>query len=217
MPEIVTAEPPTESEELPIAKPVGAAVKVWPATVKTDCVGDAAPGRATVLLPTRRPPLFGRIEIAVPETVIADPPAERVLVPITKPAPLGAAVRVCPATTTEDGKRFGGIATVLLPTRMPLSFGRTETTFPDTVAALPPALIIAPLGRVTMPLKGALEGWTPFWRRSGIAVGAAGRPKVLASTTTLLEPAETTWPEMVAWLPEAMVEPATTTPPPGAI
>lgn len=105
---------------------------------------------------------------------------------------------------------------VLLPTRRPLSLGNTETTFPETVAALPPALMMAPFGRVTIPLKGALGFWTPFCSRPGIAVGA-GRPKVLASTTILLEPAETTWPETVAWLPGAIVEPATTTPPPRAV
>lgn len=78
------AEPPMAREELPMAKPEGAAVKVLPATMKTDCA-DAAAGRATVLLPTTRPPLFGRMEMGVPETVIAEPPAESVLVPIAKP------------------------------------------------------------------------------------------------------------------------------------
>lgn len=91
MPEMVTAKPPIESEELPIAKPVGAAVKICPPTVYTDCKGV---GRATVEEPIWRPE--EPRETTVPETVIAEPPIESEELPMAKP--VGAPVNVWPPT-----------------------------------------------------------------------------------------------------------------------
>lgn len=112
-----------------IAKPVGAAVKVWPATVKTDVGGE---GRGMVDVPIWRPD--GPSEIMVPDIVIADPPGE-IVWPL-KVKPIGAAVKVCPATVNTEAAAVGGRGTVAVPICSPE--GPSESTVPDSVIAEPP-------------------------------------------------------------------------------
>jgi len=92
VPESVRAEPPTEREIPAIENPVGAAVKVWPATVKMDW-GDVGV-RGMVEGPIWRPE--EPRETTVPEMVRAEPPTEREVPAMEKP--VGAAVKVWPPT-----------------------------------------------------------------------------------------------------------------------
>ena len=90
---MVTAEPPGVRDVPAILKPVGAAVKVWPATVKTDCGA-----RATVEEPIWRP--AEPRDTTVPEMVTAEPPGVREVPAIEKP--VGAAVKVESPTVKTD-------------------------------------------------------------------------------------------------------------------
>lgn len=88
------------SEDPAIGKPVGAAVKVWPATVKTS--GPTVSGLWLRLM-VEEPICSCEKElrdIAVPEIVTAWPPGHMV-VPATE-NPVGAAVKVWPATLKID-------------------------------------------------------------------------------------------------------------------
>ena len=85
--EIVTAEPSCKSVVLPIAKPAGFAVIVWPATAKVDGVAaldSALDGiRSAMEVPICESE--GPKDITVPESVIAGPPGRIVVPLIPKP------------------------------------------------------------------------------------------------------------------------------------
>lgn len=74
VPERVSAGPPGETVVPARGKPVGFAVKVWPATVKTLGAGVAG-GRIILELPMNRAP-DGFREIGIPEMTTAAPPGE---------------------------------------------------------------------------------------------------------------------------------------------
>ena len=67
LPSIVTAGPPGRTLSRPIAKPAGAGVRIWPATVR---VGTGGGGRGDVLPLTTRASLAAKATV-VPLTVAA--------------------------------------------------------------------------------------------------------------------------------------------------
>jgi len=131
VPDRVMAVPPCVSvvpEET--MKPVGFAVKVWPATVYiAELGGDVGNG---IVLPS-----ITRIqepkETGVPEIVIAEPPGIRV-VPAIAISPDGPMLTICPAIVAS-GVGIGESASciVLLPTTRPE--GPSETGVPPTLIA----------------------------------------------------------------------------------
>ena len=104
---------------------------------------------------TSRPPLLGRTDSAVPETVAAGPPGLRVMLPITR-ALSGWSCTDCPAIVIMltgfllfvkkplplDPKAGSGIVWVWPSMRTPLPLGKIERTLPDIVAAGRPALSV---------------------------------------------------------------------------
>ena len=118
VPEIVTPLPPAVIiwPSIEKAEAAAAAVKVWPATVKTEGVGKL---RLTVELPMIATPEGAR-EMGVPAIVMAGPPGIRVD-PATIKA-VGLAVMAWPPTVKTSAEGPPGETTTTLPD------GATEKT-----------------------------------------------------------------------------------------
>ena len=107
VPEMVIAKPPGVSVVPATAKPVGSAVNVCPATAKTDCVADAALiPRLIVVEPICKCDEASR-ETSVPDKYTGLPPGVSEDPAIGKP--VGAAVKVWPATVKTAGPTVSGL------------------------------------------------------------------------------------------------------------
>ncbi len=142
-----------------------------------------------------------------PEMVATFPGA--IVVPATIIPPLGATWTGWPAMEKGVGL-VEGTLTVLPPTTA--NDGPAETTWPAIVAMLPDGIVVPPT--MTPPLGAIWTGWPAMEGGVGLAEGTL---TVLPSMTACDDPAETTWPAIVATFPGASVVPATMMPPLGAI
>lgn len=189
VPESVTADPPIDTLWPSSPNAVGFAVKVWPATVNTDCKRAVCCAGVSGIVeePSCKPE--GPSEIIVPESVSAGPSIDT-LWPSTANA-VGFAVKVWPAIEKTD-LSSGLLKVTVLPFMMsaPLSEGIVYVV-PDIVAAPPPALMMTPFASM-IDLRVACSDSVPV-----------GKGYVLPSITTDAEPAEIVWPEIIPWLPGA--------------
>lgn len=195
VPATVTAVPPKATLCPPIAKPVGLAVNVCPAIVKTDCGG--AVGRGLVWPFMMMELALGGMEYVVPDTMTGAPPA-------LATAPL-AKVR---AWGVGDGVGWGK---AMLPS-MTAYDAAAEIMWLEMVATLPGARVLP--ATMTPPLGAIWRGWPAIKMGVGLVDGGL---TVLPSMTAYHVAADTMWPEIVATFPGARVVPAIMIPPLGAI
>ena len=123
-------------------------MKVWDPALKTE-MGTEGSGDVLPFTMSALPPEAS--ESVLPATVTADPPGRTLWPWTTKPE--GAGVSVWPAIVRMD---IGGSGSgdVLPLTMSASSLGARATVVPLTMAALPPALMMSPLTRVTMEFAG---------------------------------------------------------------
>ena len=181
VPEMVTAVPPGVSIVPAIAKPAGSAVNVCPATTKTDCVADAVLiPRLIVEEPICKCDEASR-ETSVPDRYTELPPGVSEDPAIGKP--VGAAVKVWPATMKTSGPTVSG----LWPRPMveePICSCEKELrdiAVPEIVTAWPPGDMVVPA--IENPVGAAVNVWPATLKIDWGADGKEGRAKVLAPLT----------------------------------
>ena len=165
VPSTVTADAPGETDCVPTAKPVGAAVNVWDPTLKTD-MGAEGRGVGFPLTISALPP-EGR-EKVLPANVTAGPPGKTLWPPIAKP--VGAAVRVRDPTFKTDMGAEGGRGVALPLTISDLPPEGREKVLPANVTAGPPGRTLWP--PIAKPAGAGVIVWPATAR---IGVGGGGR------------------------------------------
>ena len=178
VPEIVTAEPPGVSRVPAIAKPVGWAVNICPPTAKTDCVADpASVPKVIVEEPICKRDEASR-ETSVPDMYIGLPPGVSVDPAIGKP--VGAAVKVWPATVKISGPTVSGLwaRPMVEETICSCEKELRDIAVPDIVTAWPPGDTVVPA--IENPVGAAVNVWPATLKIDCGADGNGGRAKVLA-------------------------------------
>ena len=161
VPPMVISLPPADMIVPSTEKPAGAAVKVSPPTVKTDCVVCES---VVVLLPIISLPDGPRL-IEVPSIVNPAPPAESVVPSIEKAE--GLAVNVWLPTVKMGGAICGSIAVLLPMTSIP-EWPRLMTV-PDAMIPVPPAEMEVP--SMAKADGFAVKIWPPTVKIEGLADG----------------------------------------------
>lgn len=105
VPDIITAEPPSDTAVPAKLKPVELAVKAWPAAVNTEGIWFDEDARRGMVLPPTKTPEGPRLT-GVPEMTAGGPPGDTVIPAMTKP--VGWAVKIAPATVNTGGTKSEG-------------------------------------------------------------------------------------------------------------